>query len=148
MLDAMEFFITQPAIHAFPAFGLRVGRSVIPERQRPVGPRFALDSRLAGIVLSCTLLPLRNRRHANRGCVVLSRRSDGIAGQIANQFRQTFFKTEERLKVLPDLLHTLQDVYQTKLQPLEEHLHFQRFYDTAELSAAYFTAKPMVLVLG
>lgn len=26
---------------------------------RPVGPRFALDSRLAGIVLSCTLLPLR-----------------------------------------------------------------------------------------
>lgn len=34
MLDAMEFFITQPAIHAFPAFGLRVGRSVIPERQR------------------------------------------------------------------------------------------------------------------
>lgn len=31
--------------------------------------------------------PSRNRRHANRGCVVLSRRSDGIAGQIANQFR-------------------------------------------------------------
>lgn len=22
---------------------------------------------------------------------------------------------------------------ETKLQPLEEHLHFQRFYDTAEL---------------
>lgn len=78
----------------------------------------------------------------------MSRKAEGFPAQIAQQIRQAFFKTEKKLKVLPDLLHTLQDVYQTKLQPLEEHLQFQRFYDTAELSAAYFTAKPMVLVLG
>ena len=37
---------------------------------------------------------------------------------------------------------------QEKLRPLEEQLKFESFYDTAELSAAYFTSKPMVLVLG
>ena len=31
---------------------------------------------------------------------------------------------------------------------MEKQLQFENFYDTAELSAAYFTSKPMVLVLG
>ena len=40
------------------------------------------------------------------------------------------------------------DACQEKLRPLEKQLQFESFYDTAELSAAYFTSKPMVLVLG
>eukprot|EP00435_Cladocopium_sp_Y103_P060139 s305_g21.t3 len=99
---------------------------------------------LAGGLLSCSLVPLAMARARNRR---VPRKAEGLPA-LAQQIRQAFFKTEKRLKVLPDLLSTLQDVYQTKLQPLEEHLQFQRFYDTAELSAAYFTAKPMVLVLG
>ncbi|CAJ1402078.1 unnamed protein product [Effrenium voratum] len=66
----------------------------------------------------------------------------------AARLRQYFVKPEEQLKVLPDLLQTLQGVYEAKLLPLERKLQFGSFYDSAELSSAYFTSKPMVLVLG
>ncbi|CAE7810452.1 Ehd1 [Symbiodinium sp. CCMP2592] len=62
--------------------------------------------------------------------------------------RQRLFGSEGRLKELPNLMKTPQMIYEEKLRPLEKQLQFENFYDTAELSAAYFTSKPMVLVLG
>ncbi|CAE7648923.1 Ehd1 [Symbiodinium microadriaticum] len=74
-------------------------------------------------------------------------RSNGIR-QLGETIRQRLFGSEGRLKELPNLMKTPQMIYEEKLRPLEKQLQFESFYDTAELSAAYFTSKPMVLVLG
>eukprot|EP00931_Biecheleriopsis_adriatica_P115928 TRINITY_DN91663_c0_g1_i1.p1 TRINITY_DN91663_c0_g1~~TRINITY_DN91663_c0_g1_i1.p1 ORF type:complete len:527 (-),score=139.39 TRINITY_DN91663_c0_g1_i1:189-1769(-) len=101
----------------------------------------------AGVsALVCPMLKLRSRLRSARSC----RRAKNLR-QLGGQLWDGLLRSQlwdRRSILVPDLLESLEQIYETKLRPLEQHLQFERFYDSAELCKAYFASKPFVMVLG
>eukprot|EP00929_Paragymnodinium_shiwhaense_P097025 TRINITY_DN58801_c0_g1_i1.p1 TRINITY_DN58801_c0_g1~~TRINITY_DN58801_c0_g1_i1.p1 ORF type:complete len:645 (-),score=129.36 TRINITY_DN58801_c0_g1_i1:8-1942(-) len=81
--------------------------------------------------------------------------SDGVTVDVAGASWRSGWRSQ-RLRAgtrradetMSSLLCELQDIYAQKLQPLERRLQFSRFYDSPDLSEAYFSSKPMILLVG